>query len=115
MIGGYTEPSGAREGFGALLLGYYSGDRLVYAGRVGTGFDEKRLKEIGARLKRDESPISYFSGELSGRERLRVHYVKPRYVAQIGYAEWTADQRLRHPVFLGLREDKKPREVNRAA
>jgi bifunctional non-homologous end joining protein LigD len=95
---------------GALLVGYYEGDRLRYAGKVGTGFDRATLNDLGARLeplRRDTSP---FADEVKERA---VTWVEPQLVAQIGFSEWTADGRLRHPRFLGLREDKPAREVVR--
>jgi bifunctional non-homologous end joining protein LigD len=115
VIGGFTNPGGSRERFGALLLGYWKGSDFVYCGRVGTGFDSKMLNRIYKILKKTEISKSPFATGLSREERRGVHYVKPKYIAQIKYTEWTADQRLRHPVFLGLREDKSESEVNRAA
>jgi bifunctional non-homologous end joining protein LigD len=112
VIGGYTAPKGSRVEFGALLLGYYRDGRLKYAGKVGTGFDEKTLHSLGARLRelgRDESP---FADPGSIRERA-VTWVSPELVGQIGFAEWTSSGRLRHPRFLGLRDDKAAREVVR--
>jgi DNA ligase D-like protein (predicted ligase) len=112
VIGGYTDPKGSRTGFGALLLGYYEDGELRYAGRVGTGFDERTLDELGGRLAdiaRDDCPFAE-QDEAGGRG---VHWTRPRLVAQIGFTEWTEDGRLRHPRFLGLRRDKRPREVRR--
>lgn len=109
VIGGFTDPAGAREEFGALLLGYYDGD-LRYAGKVGTGFDERLLRELGARLRRLERATSPFSDPVPGR---KVHWVQPRLVCEVGFTEWTGDGRLRHPRFLGLRTDKRAREVVR--
>lgn len=111
VIGGYTDPQGARSGFGALLVGYHDGKDLHYAGKVGTGFNERTLRELLAEmepLEQDESPFA-------GKPPLRkgVHWLKPKLVAQVGFAEWTGDGRLRHPRFIGLRRDKKPREVVR--
>jgi bifunctional non-homologous end joining protein LigD len=113
VIGGYTDPQRSRVGFGALLLGYYdsSGD-LVYAGKVGTGFDTKTLRGLHDRLaglERDEP--SFRPGRLPGRRG--VHWVEPQLVGQVGFAEWTDDGQLRHPRFQGLRDDKKPAEVVR--
>jgi bifunctional non-homologous end joining protein LigD len=105
VIGGYTEPRGTRIELGALLLGYHDGDALRYAGKVGTGFDRATLRELGERLRalrRDDPPFAD-AGEI--RER-GVTWVQPRLVAQVGFSEWTRDGRLRHPRFLGLREDK---------
>jgi bifunctional non-homologous end joining protein LigD len=110
VIGGYTEPRGSRTVLGALLVGTYEGKRLRYAGKVGTGFDRATLEDLGRRLtplRRDDSP---FADEIKERN---VTWVEPRLVAQVGFSEWTADGRLRHPRFLGLREDKPAREVVR--
>ena len=112
VIAGYTDPQGEREAFGALLLGYYEDDALRYAGKVGTGFDEKTLKELGKQLvdrERDDCPFAD-GDEIGGKG---VHWVDPELVAQIGFTEWTEDHRLRHPRYLGLRRDKQPREVVR--
>jgi DNA ligase D-like protein (predicted ligase) len=111
VIGGWTEPQGRRTGFGALLLGYYDGDTFVYAGKVGTGFNDKILRDIGARLTELDTPSSPFT---RGRVRERdVHWVRPELVAQIGFTEWTRDGMLRHPRFQGLRTDKSARQVVR--
>jgi DNA ligase D-like protein (predicted ligase) len=112
VIVGYTEPRGSRVELGALLLGYYEGGRLRYAGKVGTGFDEETLRELGAALRAlgiDDPPLADPSGV---RER-GVSWVKPELVAQVGFSEWTSYGRLRHPRFLGLREDKRAGEVVR--
>ena len=111
VVGGYTEPRGSRIGFGALLLGFYCGRRLVYAGKVGTGFDRAMLQRLRKKLAALTTPISPFDGQ--GLPRSGVHWVKPKLVAQIAFTEWTRDDKLRHPQFLGLREDKKPQEVMR--
>ncbi|MGD9496523.1 MAG: DNA ligase D [Armatimonadota bacterium] len=111
VIGGWTDPSGARTGFGSLLLGYYEDGQLRYAGKVGTGFTERQLQEIGARLReleRDQSPFA--PGEKSARGD---HYVAPQLVAEVGYTEWTEAGSLRHPSFLGLRDDIDPEQVVR--
>jgi bifunctional non-homologous end joining protein LigD len=110
VIGGYTAPRGSRTDLGALLLGYYDGGGLRYAGKVGTGFTRATLRDLADRLaplRRERSP---FADEV--RERTAT-WVEPRLVAQIGFSEWTRDGRLRHPRFLGLREDKAAREVVR--
>ena len=113
VIGGFTEPKGSRIEFGALLVGYFDGSgELRYAGKVGTGFDRPLLRSLGERLRalsRDGSP---FADDV--RERA-VTWVEPELVAQIGFAEWTRDGRLRHPRFLGMRDDKAAREVVREA
>jgi bifunctional non-homologous end joining protein LigD len=110
VIGGYSDPSGSRMEFGALLIGYYDDGNLRYAGKVGTGFDERTLRDLGDRLRRLERPQSPFADPVPGRN---VHWVKPELVCEIGFTEWTTDGRLRHPRFLGLRRDKRPREVVR--
>ncbi len=113
VIGGYTAPRGSRTDFGALLVGYFTGDgRLRYAGKVGTGFDQATLGTLGERLRalrRDRSP---FADPSAIRER-GVKWVKPELVAQVGFTEWTRAGRLRHPRFLGLRDDKPASEVVR--
>jgi bifunctional non-homologous end joining protein LigD len=112
VIGGYTEPRGSRTEFGALLLGYYDDARLLYAGKVGTGLDQATLRDIGSRLRsltRTEPP---FEDASAIRER-NVTWVKPELVAQLGFSEWTPHGRLRHPRFLGLRDDKPARQVVR--
>lgn len=110
VIGGFTDPKGARFGFGALLLGYYEAERLRYAGKVGTGYDERTLRDLRARLDRlaaDESPFAETVREPG------AHWVSPELVAEIGFTEWTGDGKLRHPRFSGLRRDKPAREVVR--
>jgi DNA ligase D-like protein (predicted ligase) len=112
VIGGYTAPQGSRTEFGALLLGYFDGGALRYAGKVGTGFDRATLRDLGARLRalrRDDPP---FADAASIRER-GVTWVEPELVAQVGFTEWTGAGRLRHPRFLGLRDDKAASEVVR--
>jgi bifunctional non-homologous end joining protein LigD len=112
VIGGYTAPRGSRTDLGALLLGYYDDGELRYAGKVGTGFTRETLHDLAAKLsplKRDNSP---FADEV--RERTAT-WVEPELVAQVGFSEWTQDHRLRHPRFLGLRDDKAAREVVREA
>ncbi len=116
VIAGYTEPSGSRTGFGALLLGVYDDqDRLIYAGRVGTGFKEQTLKDVYAQLKRLELKTSSFDVGPDGAEAKGAHWVKPELVAEVAFAEWTEEGRLRHPSFQGLRLDKDATEVRREA
>jgi bifunctional non-homologous end joining protein LigD len=111
VIGGYTDPAGSRAEFGALLVGYYDGALLRYAGRVGTGYSAARLSELGSRLRELETRESPFA---DARPVPRgTHWTRPELVAQIGFAEWTADGRLRQPRFLGLRDDKPPAAVVR--
>jgi bifunctional non-homologous end joining protein LigD len=111
VIVGYTEPRGKRIGFGALLVGFYHRGKPVYAGKVGTGFDTETLRRLGKKLAELETPICAFAGDKLPRRG--VHCVKPKLVAQIGFTEWTNENKLRHPRFLGLREDKRPEEVVR--
>ena len=111
VIGGYTAPQGSRTDFGALLVGHWEGGRLRYAGKVGTGFDQALLQDLGKRLReleRDEPPFADVHPIPRG-----THWVEPELVGQIGFTEWTRDGRLRHPRFLGLRDDKPAREVVR--
>ena len=109
VIGGFTEPKGERIGFGALLLGVYDEDELVYAGKVGTGFDNETLRTLKRRMNSLERKTPPFDrGDLP---RKGVHWVTPKLVAQIGFEEWTDDDRLRQPRFLGLRRDKEPHDV----
>jgi DNA ligase D-like protein (predicted ligase) len=112
VIGGFTDPQGSREDFGALLVGYYEGDRLRYAGKVGTGYTRKTLADLGSRMRAIDQPEPPFTRG-AHLPRTRVHWVRPRLVAEIGFTEWTSDGMLRHPRYLGLREDKEPREVTR--
>ena len=113
VVIGWTDPSGSRQGFGALLLGYYDAHgRLHFAGGVGTGFDTRTLRALRAkldRLARKEAP----SPEIARAVPRRTHWVKPELVAELRFSEWTTDGRLRHPVFLGLRDDKAARDVVR--
>jgi bifunctional non-homologous end joining protein LigD len=111
VIGGYTEPQGARPYFGALHLGVYDQGRLVYVGKVGTGFDEptlERIHQVLAPLRRSTSPFDAGSPAGSGH-----YWVEPRLVAEVRFAEWTRDGGIRHPAFLGLRPDKDPTSITR--
>jgi bifunctional non-homologous end joining protein LigD len=113
VIAGYTDPQGERVGFGALLVGYYETGKLVYAGKVGTGYDMATLERLGRQLKKLEtSQIPFDTDALPSRG---VHWVKPNLVAQIAFGEWTSAGKLRQPRFLGLRSDKAPHEVVREA
>jgi bifunctional non-homologous end joining protein LigD len=111
VIGGYSAPAGARTDFGALLVGYYEGGRLRYAGKVGTGYSAPTLRDLGARLRALET------GEPPFVDARPVppgtHWTRPELVAQIAFAEWTNEGRLRQPRFLGLRDDKRPAEAVR--
>lgn len=124
VIGGYTPPGGTRPHFGALLVGFYRSGQLKFAGKVGTGFNTKLLRSLHAEFKKigtDTCPFVDLPEKRTGRygqgmtaaEMKRCHWVKPVLVCQLKYTEWTRDDRLRHPVFLGLREDKSAREVVR--
>jgi len=107
VIGGYTPPAGTRSHFGALLLGAYRRRDLIYVGSVGTGFSEKTL----ASLHRGFQPLVRKTAPFLEPPRLKgATWLAPRLVAQIAFQEWTSDQKLRQPVFLGLRDDKKPEE-----
>ncbi len=112
VVGGYTAPRGSRVEFGALLLGYYRDGELQYAGKVGTGFDTDMLHELGAQLRKLARPDAPFADARAIKER-QVSWVEPELVAQIGFTEWTRDGRLRHPRFLGLRDDKAAAKVVR--
>jgi bifunctional non-homologous end joining protein LigD len=111
VIGGFTDPEGARSGIGALLLGVYEGDALRFSGKVGTGFTDKSARELRARLQKLERKASPFGGKISGTAR--AHWVEPNLVAEVAFSEWTPDHRLRHPSYQGLREDKPARQVVR--
>jgi bifunctional non-homologous end joining protein LigD len=121
VVVGYTLPKKSRKYFGALSLGYYKNKRLIFAGRVGTGFNDKSLKEIFNKLKPLEihEPMVEEIQEPSGRWRPRgwkasdSRWVKPQLVAQVQFTEWTTDGILRHPSFQGLRDDKKAADVVR--
>jgi DNA ligase D-like protein (predicted ligase) len=111
VIGGYTAPQGSRERLGALLVGYYEGKSLRYAGKVGTGYDRRTLEHLYSRLvplHRAASPFA--EGPAPAGD---IQWVAPKLVAQIGFSEWTSAGLLRHPRFLGLRDDKSAREVRR--
>lgn len=107
VIGGYTAPAGARKRFGALLLGAYDGEGLHYVGKVGTGFSSGSLDSLGdvfQGLVRQGAPF------LNPPRERDITFLAPKLVAQVAFQEWTADKKLRQPVFLGLRDDKKPTE-----
>jgi bifunctional non-homologous end joining protein LigD len=110
VIGGFTAPSGARHYFGALLLGVYSRGKLEYVGKVGTGFDEETLKSLYKRFVALKRAASSFVSVVREKD---ATFIAPKLVAQIGYTEWTGDGKLRHPVYLGLRDDKAAKDVKR--
>jgi bifunctional non-homologous end joining protein LigD len=110
VIGGWTDPAGSRIGFGALLVGYHDEQGLRYAGKVGTGFDERVLRSLRGRFDELVTPESPFIDRV---REAGAHWVRPELVAQVGFTEWTRDGRLRHPRYLGLRDDKAAADVVR--
>ena len=112
VVGGFTDPQGARVGLGALLVGYYDGDDFVFAGKIGTGFDTKLLLELRIRLDALEISSPPFTRAV-GLPRVRAHWVRPEIVVQVGFIEWTVHGKLRHPRLLGVRTDKSARQVVR--
>ena len=112
VVVGYTDPKGSRTGFGSLLLAVHDGGELVYAGNVGTGFDQRGLQALHAKLEAlgtDKSALGTVPRGVKG------HWVRPKLVAEVAFAEWTAEGRIRHPVFHGLRTDKDPAAITREA
>ena len=114
VVGGFTDPQGKRVGLGALLVGYFEGDDLCFAGKIGTGFDTKLLLELRARLDALEIPKTPFT-RARGLPRLRAHWVRPEIVVQVAFIEWTGHGKLRHPRLLGVRSDKAAADVTREA
>jgi DNA ligase D-like protein (predicted ligase) len=112
VIVGWTDPRGSRSGLGALLVGYHEDGVLRFGGKVGTGFDERELARLATRLRPLEQPAPPVT-ETKGISRTGVHWVRPELVAQVGFSEWTPDGKLRHPRYLGLRDDKRPDQVVR--
>ncbi len=111
VVGAYTDPQGSRTVLGALLLGYHEDHELRYAGKVGTGFSRETLRMLDAKLTKvrtDKNPFDDFSPSSE-----HIHWIKPELIAEIRFSRWTKDGRLRHPVYLGLRDDKNPKEVAR--
>ncbi|HVF70324.1 MAG TPA: non-homologous end-joining DNA ligase [Chthoniobacterales bacterium] len=124
VIGGFTPPQGARQHFGALLVGYYDKKKFLFAGKVGTGFNTKSLASLYKKLKseqREDCPFADLPSKQGGQwvqgitpsMMRKIEWVNPAFVCQVKFAEWTRDAKLRQPVFLGLREDKAPMEVIR--
>ena len=124
VIGGYTPPEGSRKYFGALLVGYYGPEGLLFAGRVGTGFSERALETLYdafQKIRRTTCPFVNLPEKTRGRWGLGItltvmrtcSWVEPELVAQIKFTEWTSDNQLRQPVFLGLRTDKAAKKVVR--
>ena len=112
VVGGFTDPQGARAGHGALLVGYFEGADLVIAGRVGTGLDTEQLLDLRARLDALEIREPPFTRAV-GLPRVRVHWARPVVVVQVAFIEWTVHGKLRHPRLLGIRTDKSARDVVR--
>ncbi len=109
VIAGYTDPKGSRTGFGALLVGYYEGTKLMYAGKVGTGFNQETLEKLGKlmhSLEVEKCPFTNYEESTTG-----VHWIKPKLVGEFKFAEWTKGNRLRVPRYQGLREDKAAKDV----
>ena len=135
VIGGYTPPGGSRKHFGAILVGYYDGSKLKFAGKVGSGFTTKSLTMLYKRFREEERadcpfvglPSKLATGQVrptggQGGEWVqgitpsmmkKMHWVNPKFVAEIKFAEWTRDGKLRQPVFLGIREDKDPLSITK--
>ena len=115
VIGGFTEPEGARAGVGAILVGYYEGGALKYAGKVGTGkgFTRDFLSKLRVQLDAIEHKDCAFEPKPKGLKASGTHWVKPKIVVEVQFVEWTSDNHLRHPSLLGIRKDKKPRDVVR--
>ena len=111
VIGGYTDPEGSRKGFGALLVGYYDNDELQYAGKVGTGFSDEMLEDLHAKMKKREIDSNPFRQD--DIKEKNVHWIDPDLVGEFSFTEWTEKNRLRHPSFLGLRRDKKAKDVKK--
>ena len=111
VVGGYTDPKGGRTGFGALMIGYHEDAKLRHGGEVGTGFNERTLADLSARLAKLGTAKSPFADHPKARKG--EHFVRPKLVVQVGFSEWTRDGKLRHPRFLGVRTDKKPGDVVR--
>ena len=112
VVGGFTDPQGARIGLGALLVGYYEAGEFVFAGKIGTGFDTALLLDLRRRLDAIELPRSPFTKAV-GLPRVRAHWVRPEIVVQIAFIEWTVHGKLRHPRLIDVRHDKNPRNVVR--
>jgi ATP-dependent DNA ligase len=112
VVGGFTDPRGKRVGLGALLVGHHDAGDFVFAGKVGTGLDTQQLLELRQRLDALELAQSPFT-RATGLPRIKVHWVRPEIVVQVGFMEWTAHGKLRHPRLIGIRSDKSARDVTR--
>lgn len=113
VIGGFTDRKGTRTGLGALLVGYYDGGRLIYAGRVGTGFTEQGARDLRARLESMGRTSPPFTPPPPRTLARTAHWVRPALVAEVAFTDWTGDGLIRHPSFQGLRRDKAPKGVRR--
>ena len=113
VIGGFTDPEGSRTGIGALAVGYHAGGRLVFAGKVGTGFTHKVAVDLRRQLDAIERRACPFDPAPPGWLGKNAHWVKPQLVCEVVFTEWTSDGKIRHPSFQGLRADKKPADVTR--
>jgi ATP-dependent DNA ligase len=113
VVGGFTDPRGARIGLGALLVGYYEGPDLTFAGRIGTGFDTRLLLDLRRRFDAIELPAPPFT-KGTGLPRAGAHWVRPETVVRVAFIEWTVHGKLRHPRLLGVRHDSDPRQVGRS-
>jgi bifunctional non-homologous end joining protein LigD len=124
VIGGYTDPEGSRKYFGSVIVGFYEGDKLLFAGKVGTGFNDALLRRLYSQFKKIARASCPFANlpvprgnkwgqGITASEMKDCHWVEPQLVCQVKFSEWTRDDRLRQPVFLGLREDKGAKEVVR--
>ena len=112
VVGGFTDPQGTRIGLGALLVGYYEDEQFVYAGKVGTGFDARLLRDLRGRLDALEISASPFT-KATGLPRVRAHWVRPEIIVQVSFIEWTVHSKLRHSRLVAVRQDKNAREVVR--
>jgi bifunctional non-homologous end joining protein LigD len=113
VVGGFTDPEGARAGIGALLIGHYDRGRLAFSGRVGTGFTQKGALELRRTLESIAQKSCPFDPPPAGPLARSAYWVKPQLVCEVAFTEWTSDGKIRHPAFKGLRADKKPKEVRR--
>jgi bifunctional non-homologous end joining protein LigD len=113
VIGGFTDPEGSRAGIGALLIGYYEGRRLVFSGKVGTGFSHKVAVDLRRTLESIAQKACPFDPPPERPIAKAAHWVKPKLVCAVVFTEWTGDGKIRHPSFQGLRADKKPAQVTR--
>jgi len=111
VIGGFTEPKGSRKFFGSLILGVYEKGKFVYIGHSGGGFDQKSLQDIYHKLKPTMTKESPFTTKVPNKSK--PYWVRPKYVCEVSFSEWTQDGQMRHPVFLGIRVDKSPKQVHR--